>query len=103
MRSTRILWASRGHRVHKDGGLEVWCKQLADGGRAVVLLNRSDKPGTIAADWRDLGYPATLPASVRDLWTHKDLARQTGSFSSEVPRKLRGDGANHPIALVARE
>ena len=75
----------QGHRVHKDGGLEVWSKQLADGGRAVVLLNRSDKPATIAADWRDLGYPATLPASVRDLWAHKDLARQTGSFSAEVP------------------
>jgi len=75
----------QGHRVHKDGSLEVWSKQLADGGRAVVLLNRGDKPAMIAADWRDLGYPATLPASVRDLWAHKDLARQTGSFSAEVP------------------
>jgi alpha-galactosidase len=75
----------QGHRVHKDGDLEVWSKQLADGGRAVVLLNRGDKPATIAADWRDIGYPATLPASVRDLWAHKDLARPTGSFSAEVP------------------
>jgi alpha-galactosidase len=75
----------QGHLVHKDGDLEVWSKQLADGGRAVVLLNRSDKPAKIAADWRDLGYPATLPASVRDLWAHKDLARQTGSFSDDVP------------------
>jgi alpha-galactosidase len=75
----------QGHRVHKDGDLEVWSKQLADGGRAVVLLNRSDKSATISADWRDLGYPATLPASVRDLWAHKDLARQTGSFSADVP------------------
>jgi len=75
----------QGRRVHKDGDLEVWSKQLADGGRAVVLLNRGDKPATIAADWRDIGYPATLPASVRDLWAHKDLARQTGSFSADVP------------------
>ena len=75
----------QGRLVHKDGDLEVWSKQLADGGRAVVLLNRSDKPAKIAADWRDLGYPATLPASVRDLWAHQDLARQTGSFSADVP------------------
>jgi alpha-galactosidase len=30
----------QGRRVHKDGDLEVWSKQLADGGRAVALLNR---------------------------------------------------------------
>ncbi len=75
----------QGHRVHKDGDLEVWSKQLADGARAVVLLNRGDQAATIAADWHDIGYPATLPASVRDLWAHKDLARKTGSFSTEVP------------------
>ena len=31
-----------GERVRKDGALEVWSKQLVDGGRAVVLLNRSE-------------------------------------------------------------
>jgi alpha-galactosidase len=75
----------QGHRVQKAGDLEVWSKQLADGGRAVALLNRSDKAATISADWRNIGYPATLPATVRDLWAHKDLARHTGSFSAEVP------------------
>ena len=75
----------QGHRVQKDGDLEVWSKQLADGGRAVVLLNRGDQPATISVDWREIGYPATLPASVRDLWAHKDLARHTGSYSAEVP------------------
>ena len=75
----------QGHRVQKSGDLEVWSRQLGDGGRAVVLLNRSDKPATIAADWRDIGYPPSLPAAVRDLWAHKDLAQHTGSFSAEVP------------------
>ncbi|HEY5055164.1 MAG TPA: glycoside hydrolase family 27 protein [Acidobacteriaceae bacterium] len=75
----------QGHRVQKSGDLEVWSKQLGDGGRAVVLLNRSAKPATIAADWRDIGYPPSLPAAVRDLWAHKDLAQHTGSFSAEVP------------------
>ncbi|HEY5214804.1 MAG TPA: glycoside hydrolase family 27 protein [Acidobacteriaceae bacterium] len=75
----------QGHRVQKSGDLEVWSKQLGDGGRAVVLLNLSAKPATIAADWRDIGYPPALPAAVRDLWAHKDLAQHTGSFSAEVP------------------
>jgi alpha-galactosidase len=75
---------SQGQLVHKDGDLQVWSKKLADGGRAVVLLNRGAKPAKIAADWRDIGLPATQAAGVRDLWAHKDLARQTGSFSTEV-------------------
>ena len=29
-----------GERVAKNGDLEVWAKQLKDGSRAVVLLNR---------------------------------------------------------------
>jgi alpha-galactosidase len=75
----------QGHRVKKSGDLEVWSKQLGDGGRSVALLNRSAKAATISADWRDIGYPEKLPAAVRDLWAHKDLAQHTGSFSAEVP------------------
>lgn len=74
-----------GHRVFRRGDLEVWSKQLQDGGRAVVLLNRGEQTSTIAANWIDLGYPASLPASVRDLWAHKDLGRQHGSYTVEVP------------------
>ena len=31
---------SEGRRVRKDGDLEVWAKQMQDGSRTVVLLNR---------------------------------------------------------------
>ena len=56
----------QGHRVQKDGDLEVWSKQLADGpAGAVVLLNRGAKPATITADWRDIGYPASLTPTGR--------------------------------------
>jgi alpha-galactosidase len=75
----------QGHRVKRTGDLEVWSKQLADGGRAVALLNRSDKPAIISADWRDMGYPAEVSANVRDLWAHKDLGAKSGSYSAEVP------------------
>jgi alpha-galactosidase len=32
----------QGRRVKRDGKLEVWSKQMADGSRAVALLNRGD-------------------------------------------------------------
>jgi alpha-galactosidase len=82
----------QGRRVKKDGDLEVWSKDLADGGRAVALLNRSESEATISAHWPDLGYPETLKATVRDLWLHKDLPSATGSLSASVP--------SHGVVLV---
>jgi alpha-galactosidase len=75
----------QGHRVKKTGDLEVWSKQLADGGRAVILLNRSKAPANISAAWSDIGYPDDLKADVRNLWTAKDLGKLSGSYSAEVP------------------
>jgi alpha-galactosidase len=75
----------QGRRVQREGELEVWAKQLADGGRAVALLNRSDASAKITASWTMLGYPAALGVSVRDLWAGKDLGVSTESYSAEVP------------------
>ncbi|MGH9529675.1 MAG: alpha-galactosidase [Terriglobales bacterium] len=74
-----------GRRVHKDGDLEIWARQLAYGDRAAVLLNRGATQQQITLDWGDLGYPSHLSASVRDLWQHKDLGNFTGKFSAMVP------------------
>jgi alpha-galactosidase len=74
-----------GHRVRKDGDLEVWSKPLADGTRAVILLNRGESEAQINVAWDELGYPTHLPAKVRDLWAHKDLGTFTGSYSAKVP------------------
>ena len=82
-----------GERVAKDGDREVWSKQMKDGSRAVVLLNRSDSEKEITATWEALGYPAKLSASVRDLWQHKDLGKLTGQFSARV--------VSHGVAMVS--
>jgi alpha-galactosidase len=74
-----------GRRVRRAGGLEVWARQLADGGRAVALLNRTGAEAHITAEWPDLGYPAHISAKVRDLWAKKDLGEMSGSFSAAVP------------------
>ncbi len=75
----------QGRRVKKTGDLEIWSKQLADGGRAIALLNRGKAAAKIDVAWSDVGYPNTLNASVRDLWAKKDLGRKTGGYSAEVP------------------
>ncbi len=75
----------QGRKVHDDGDLEVWAKQLADGSRAVALLNRSKTEQKITVRWEELGYPAHLRAAVRDLWQKKDLGDFTGRFTAPVP------------------
>jgi alpha-galactosidase len=82
-----------GERVAKDGDIEVWAKQMKDGSRAVILLNRSSSEQEITATWEELGYPSTLSASVRDLWQHQDLGKLTGKFSAKV--------ASHGVVMVS--
>ena len=73
-----------GERVWKNGDLEVWSKQLHDGSRAVVLLNRGSTEQEISVRWQDLGYPGHISASVRNLWQHKDLGKFSETFSAPV-------------------
>lgn len=73
-----------GRRVAKDGDLEIWAKQMQDGGRAVILLNRGSSSHEISVTWEELGYPGHLSASVRDLWAHKDLGKFSAKFSAPV-------------------
>ena len=81
--------------MKKDGDLEVWSRQLADGGRAVVLLNRSANPLSIGVGWTDIGYPSGLRATVRDLWSNKETKDQTGNYAAQVP--------SHGVVMVTIE
>ena len=46
----------------------------------------------IAVAWTDIGYPDSLSASVRNLWTASDLGKQNGSYSADVP--------SHGVAML---
>ncbi len=83
----------QGHRVKKDGDSEIWSKEMSDGSRSVVLLNRGAAETKITLRWADIGYPETLNASVRDLWAHEDLGKQKGAFSASVP--------SHGVVMVS--
>jgi alpha-galactosidase len=85
----------QGRRVKKMGDLEIWSKQLHDGSRAVALLNRGAAAAKISVAWSDIGYPDQLTASVRDLWAEKDLQKQRGAYTAEVP--------SHGVVMVTVE
>jgi alpha-galactosidase len=75
----------QGRRVKREGDLDVWDRQLADGSRAVALLNRGNALSEMSVNWQQLGYPEHLSATVRDLWAKSELGRRTGSFTASVP------------------
>jgi len=75
----------QGRKVRDDGEVEVWSKELADGTRAVILLNRGEAEAKIAVKWTEIGYPNKTSAKVRDLWLKKDLGKFSGGFSTAVP------------------
>ncbi len=67
-------------------GLEVWAKPLGSrtGGKyAVMLLNATDRKALIDVRWRQLDIKA--PATVRDLWLHKDLTGRADGYRGNVP------------------
>jgi len=84
-----------GRRVRRSDGLEVWARQLADGGRAVALLNRTGAEANIEVTWLELGYPGHVAAKVRDLWAHRDLGEKRDRFAATVP--------SHGVAMITVE
>src|SRR5882672_2319945 len=76
---------SEGRRVAKDGDREIWAKQLQDGSRAVILFNRGATEQNMVVTWQEIGYPDHVSATVRDLWTHKDITKTTDKVGATVP------------------
>jgi alpha-galactosidase len=68
--------------VWEEGPLEIWVRELADGGKAVGLFNRGHRALPITVRWRDLGYKQ--PPSARDLWTHQDLGKLPDPYTVTV-------------------
>jgi hypothetical protein len=64
--------------------LQVFAKPLADGSRAVAMLNRGAAARDAEITWEmiRLGAPATWKsAKVRDLWQHKELGSVGAGFT----------------------
>ena len=62
---------------------QVWYAKNSDGSYTVALFNLDSTAEPVVANWSDLGI--TGKASVRDLWSQRNLGAITGSFGATLP------------------
>jgi alpha-galactosidase len=78
-------WGGKqGYKLRDDGDSEVWLKPMANGSKAVVLLNRGASTATISVTASALGLGAASSYGVRDLWAHT-TGTSAGTVSASVP------------------
>ncbi|MFE9611246.1 alpha-galactosidase D [Streptomyces sp. NPDC006012] len=65
------------------GDQQVWGTKNSDGSYTVALFNLGDSPASVTADWASFGF--TDAASVRDLWSHRNLGRYKSSITATLP------------------
>ncbi|WP_405061133.1 NPCBM/NEW2 domain-containing protein [Kribbella sp. NBC_01505] len=70
-------------RVGAAGTTETWVKRLADGSRAVVLLNRGDSAKTLTTTAAAVGLRGPR-FTVKNAWTNK-VTESAGTISAAVP------------------
>jgi hypothetical protein len=73
-----------GKQVLTGADLQVYVKPMRDSSRAVVLFNKGAASASLMVTWRQLGWPDTTHAQVRDLWAHADAGGRTQSYSATV-------------------
>jgi alpha-galactosidase len=70
----------QGHRVNRERDVEVWVRELEDGARAIVLLNRGETAARAEVTWDLVGGRVSDTAIVRDLWERQDVGRRTQGY-----------------------
>ncbi|WP_374117358.1 carbohydrate-binding protein [Streptomyces sp. RKAG293] len=70
--------------VSATSGLAVYSKQLADGDRAVALLNETGATATVSTTASAIGLGGSPSYTLKDLWS-KATRSTTGAISAAVP------------------
>lgn len=82
-----VLGKAAERKVMNDN-YQIFVRPLADGSHAVALLNTSDKPLTLTADFASLGFAGKY--TVRDVWQHKDVVHNASKWKGRVmPHETR--------------
>ncbi|MGH3637131.1 MAG: NEW3 domain-containing protein, partial [Mycobacterium sp.] len=93
-------------RLSHNGDADVWVRTLANGDRAVLLLNRGTLPVSISTTAHAVGLPKAAAYTVRDLWQHT-TTESAGTVAASVPGQsavlyrlapLHGDVNQYPPA-----
>ncbi|CAA0834481.1 Alpha-galactosidase 3 [Striga hermonthica] len=78
----------QGRKVYSygpDSCYQVWAGPLSGQRLAVVLWNRCSKTATITAKWAVLGLESSVRVSIKDLWKHEYVSKDSvASFSARV-------------------
>ena len=69
-------------RVVNTEDHQIYVRPLADGSHAVAILNSGDKALDISVPFKQLGL--TGKYSVRDVWQHRDIARNATKWKGKV-------------------
>jgi alpha-galactosidase len=69
--------------VIKDGDIQVWAKDLADGSKAVAIFNLGKKTSGYSLDFNKIGLKSNV--ELRDLWRQKSLGNFTGKADLKIP------------------
>ena len=66
-------------------GLQAWAKPMPQPGEvAVVLLNRTAHPATIAVLWRQIGLRSRADTTVADVWSGRNLGHHRKGIRARV-------------------
>jgi alpha-galactosidase len=82
-------FGAQGTRIDHPGAGDVWVKPLADGQRAVAMLNRGARPTRIVTSIRAVGLRRSRSYVIRDVWSNRTATHRSasagGRFSASVP------------------
>ncbi len=78
----------QGWLLERRGAVDVWIKPLADGSRAIALLNRGTSTASISVRTAQLGIAAASRYQVRDVW-----AQTTSTVGSSIQRAIPAQSA----------
>ena len=89
----------QGTRIAQEGNGDVWVKPLANGDRAVALLNRGTSPLTITTSAAALGLAHADSYTLNDLWAHQSTEtagqiRATVAPQSAILYRVSGGAGN---------
>ncbi len=69
--------------VVKEGNIQVWLKELADGGKAIGVFNLGLSSEKYRLDPSRLGFKASV--AIRDVWRQKNLNSSRDRLNVDVP------------------
>ena len=84
--------------IDRGHGLQVWLKPLANGAKAVALLNLRSDSVDAAVRWKEIGNP-NGPARVRDLWRHEDVGVHVDA-GKPYSTRLRAKVPPHGVVML---